>query len=161
MPNATQQEREELRRLVRKHRVVYQVSPATEVVGGQRVHVGCDLDLLGAHEPHAPGVLPGCERCRTIWDDLLRIAEAVRPTDVMRATVVRVALFDHAIHTRRARQTGERDEVCLTLTLRRKSERSAATDECEERCLRGVIDGMRNLGLQPGAWQDSQAQALT
>ena len=155
------QQRQDIERLVRKHRVVYQVFPASEMDGSERVHVGHDIDLLGAHEPHSRGLLPGCERCRTIWEDLHRIIEAVDPPDTGRVSVHDVAAFDRALLTRPGRDTSERDEVRLSFTIRHKAEYLAPIDACEDRCLREVVGGLRALGLQEGVWRENGAAART
>ena len=154
----TGQQRQEIEQLVRKHRVVYQVFPASELDGGERVNVGYDVDLLGAHEPHSRGLLPGCERCRTLWEDLHRIVEAVDPSETGRVSIHDVA-FDRALLTRPGRENAERDEVRLTFTIRHKGDYFAPIDACEDRCLREVVGGLRALGSQEGVWRENGAQA--
>lgn len=161
MENPTRPKRQDLEQLVRKHRVVYQVFPASEMVEDERVHVGYDVDILGAHEPHSRGLLPGCHRCRAVWDDLYRIGEAVHPPDDGRVTEHGVAMFDHVLHTRPASDTVGRDEVRLTLTLRHKGNYFASIDECEDRCLREVIAALRNLGAQESVWREPAPAPLT
>ncbi len=152
--NPTRPQRQDLEQLVRKHRVVYRVFPASEMEGSERIHVGYDLDLLGAHQPHSKGLLPGCERCQAVWDDLHRIGEAVHPPDDGRVTENGVAMFDHALLTRPGRDTAERDEVRLTLTIRHKGNYFASIDACEERCLHEVVGALRDLGVQENVWQE-------
>ena len=78
---ATQPRRtvEEIRALVQKHRVCYEVWPELLMVNGERVQVGFALELSGAHEDENSHIRPGCEHCVHTYEDLLEIARWIMP----------------------------------------------------------------------------------
>ena len=145
-----EQRNERLAQLVARHRVVFCVWPAKESVGGALVSVGFDLEILGAHLDTVRGVLPGCERCVSIWADLRTLAEAVIP-DQLRPTISGVQDFDHALHTR---PKEPRDDVRLVVSLRHREGVDRPIDACEERCLHEMTAALRSLGAKEGHWKN-------
>jgi hypothetical protein len=142
-----------LKTLVHEHRVTFESAPAVEPNGADLVTVGYDVLLAGAHPAHDRDALPGCSRCRAIWSDLLRLAEAVRPRDDERSSSTLPRSFDAALHTRPGVGSAERDEVLLTLCVRHRRDPFAAIDACEEVCKREIVRDLRALGAQEGRWQ--------
>ena len=153
VPAVNRDELHLLRPVVREHRVVFHVSPAVEFVAGERMNVGFDVELLGAHPPGARGVLPGCEHCRGVWNDLRRVADAVRPEADERLSYTAIPDFDRAIHTTPTREPVVRDDVRLTISIRHKNDYSTPIDQCEEGCLRDVVGALRELGAQENRWR--------
>ncbi len=87
----------QLKDLVRRHQVCYEVWPENLASNGQIVKVGFDLELDGVHEHPGSGALPGCPHCREVFEDLQRIAEWIMPKEE-RPTAYEIQRFDHAFH---------------------------------------------------------------
>lgn len=145
-----------LRDLVRRHKVVFDVYPARELVEGKSAPIGYDVEIGGVHEASVQrAMLPGCERCEALFEDLRALAFAVIPADLSRASRYEIRAFDRSLHT--ARRSGStRDEVKLTVEVRHRRDYLRPADECEERCLREIVAALRNLGAQERAWSESE-----
>ena len=148
-------QREKLEKLIALHKVVFRAQPSHEIVAGQRVCVGFDLELLAQHEASERAISPGCARCRALWDQLAAIAEAIRPPED-RPTRYQVELFDRSLHT-----TGseKHDDVSLVLELRHRDDALRVVDSCEESCLREMTKALRELGAQEHHWNPIAAAA--
>lgn len=70
---------DDLRQIIEKHTVRYQVFPHYEMNDGKRVMVGFDLELHGTHDHGTTRLSPGCQLCRETYHDLYRIAESILP----------------------------------------------------------------------------------
>lgn len=141
---------DQLRILAKRHRATYRVYPAIEMVGDARVTVGYDVDLIGAHPAHA-SVMPGCSKCKQVWDDLDRIGEAVRERLEGRASVTRASPFRAELSSSRAPDGTDRDEVHLALSIRHRSGYFDPVDHCEETCLADIVGVLRLIGVKPPA----------
>jgi hypothetical protein len=141
----------ELRDVIRRHKVVYEVHPALSVFTGQRTTVGYDVELRGTHETQAGWVTAGCDACRAVWDDLRRVAEAVVPHE-MRPAEYDVPAFDHSLH-----EVQGREDVQLIIEIRHREDYNRPLDECEERCVHEIVANLRAIGAQENQWSDSRA----
>lgn len=138
----------ELRKLAQRHQVTYSVDPALEMIGNSRVVIGYDVELIGAHPPHAR-VLPGCSQCKLIWDDLERIGDAIRGQLEGRASVTRSSRFAPTLTSSRAPDGSPRDEVRLALSLRHRTSYFDPVDRCEQICLEDIVDTLRLANVRP------------
>lgn len=143
--------------VVQRHRVVFEVLRALEVVDGKRLAVGYDLELRGAHPRDGRGLLPGCQRCEQVWADLAGIAYSLWPAFEDRATTFRVDPFDRALLAPPPGRDGVRDEVRLTLRIRHWANLFAPDPEGEERCVRELREALRSIGACEGSWSRSAA----
>lgn len=133
--------------LVRRHAVRFEVYPDEEIGdGGQRVRVGFRIQLWGLHE-HPEGVLPGCEACQSVYENLRTIAEATLPTD-QRKSRYEIEPFDSALYS--APERRDRDEVLLEVRVLHRHETFAPIDPCEERCLGDIRRRLGELGVREG-----------
>jgi hypothetical protein len=140
--------------LVLRHKLVYDVRPASSIYTGERQVVGYDIELRGTHEPGTERVTAGCAACETVWMDLRRIADAVLPKEI-RPSDYEMPVFDHALHE----ASRGREDVQLTIEIRHREDYNRPLDECEERCLHEIVAKLRALGAQERQWSDSRAQA--
>ena len=140
----------QLRELAKRHRVTYRVDPAMEIAGDQRITVGYDVELIGAHPAHA-SVVPGCTVCQRVWEDLDRIAGPIRERLEGRASVTCALPFRPELTTSRAPDGGDRDEVHLTLAMRHRTGYFEPVDQCEQTCLGDIVDVLRLIGVRPVA----------
>lgn len=141
-------ELEELREIAKRHRVTYRVDPAVEIFGDARVTVGYDIELIGAHPPHAR-VLPGCARCRLVWNELDRMARAVCAPLQQRMSVTRELPFRPELTTSRHADGKDHDEVRLALAVRHRAGYFEPIDPCEQRCLNDIVEMCRRMGVKP------------
>ena len=138
----------ELREIAKRHRVTYRVDPAVEMVGDERVTVGYDIELIGAHPLHA-AVMPGCAHCGLIWKDLDRIARSVCAPLRERLSVTRGLPFRPELTSSRGTDGKDRDEVRLALAVRHRSGYFEPVDRCEQRCLNDIVGMFRRMGVKP------------
>ena len=155
LASLNQEQRAELEKLIAQHRVVFRTQRSYEMVTGERLCVGFDLEMLGRHDLPGGNILPGCVHCRALWDQLGTIVHAIRPTEG-RPTRYEVEIFDRALHT-----TGseKHDDVSLALELRHRYDSLRAVDACEESCLREMTKALRELGAQEQQWNEIAAGA--
>lgn len=121
-----------LRETSKRHHLRYRVDPALEMVGNGRVVIGYDVELIGAHPVHAR-VLPGCPHCKRIWDDLDRVAAAIRQRLEGRASVTRASQFNATLTSSRWPDGTPRDEVRLALSIRHRAGYFEPVDHCERK----------------------------
>lgn len=136
---------EELRELVAKLAVRYEVWRHVDIHEDERVKNGFDLELHGTHDHGHTQLSPGCDLCRGTYGDLRKIAESILPKEE-RLSIYEIPPFDSSLHTR----AGGRLEVVLTICIRHRSEYFAEVDQCEERCLREMIGKLKDLGVADG-----------
>lgn len=139
---------DELRELAKRHRITYRVDPAIEITGDERVTVGYDVELIGAHPAHA-SVVPGCTACQRLWEDLDRIARTIRERLEGRASVTHALPFRPELTTSRAPDGRDRDEVRLTLAMRHRTGYFEPVDHCEQTCLGDIVEVLRLIGARP------------
>lgn len=133
-----------LRELVAKHAVKYEVWPHYELSGGQRVMVGFDLELCGTHDHGHARLSPACPACEQTYEDLQTLAESILPAGD-RATDYEIQPFDSALHI--SPRHPESAEVLLDLRVEHKQHYFSPVDECEEGCLKQILDKLEALGV--------------
>ena len=142
---------EELKALVQKHRVCWEVLPEQiPVVEDRPRQVGFDLLLYGTHAPEDHPV-PGCEKCQGIFKDLQKIARWILPKEE-RPSRYEIEIFNSAI--RYAPTRGNRPDVTLTIKIVHRSEFDRPIDECEVLCLNEMKAKLRELGSRQGRWKE-------
>jgi hypothetical protein len=138
---------EQLRAVIKKHQVCFQIWPEQLIVKGQRLQVGFQLELCGIHEPGAEPKLPGCENCYHVYEDLRRIAEWVKPQEA-RPSRCEIEPFDHALHV--IGKSNSRFEVILTMKLLHRQGIDEPLDKCQELCLKEMRQKLAKLGVREG-----------
>lgn len=141
----------ELKDLIHKHKVCYEVWPENLVAEGKLVKVGFDLELEGTHEHPGSEVLPGCLHCQEVYRDLQRLAAWIMPTEE-RPTTYEVQPFDRAIHYAPKREM--RSEVSLNIKIIHRHGFDQPVDDCEQMCLKEMRRKLAELGVKEGAWKD-------
>jgi hypothetical protein len=155
----------QLRELVMRHKVVYELRPAYAMVDEQRRQVGFDVEVCGTHgqgvlDGHEPQPAPGCERCVAVFHDLVDVAKAVLPP-ADRPTGYYIEPFDQSLHyftKRRPAARRDRPDVMLTIEVRHREGFDREVDPCESRCVQEIVASLRALGAQEGTWSDYRAQ---
>lgn len=135
----------ELRELVEKHTVRYEVWMEYGMVNGAVRPVGFELDLLGTHDHGHTAFAPGCEVCRATYGDLREIANWILPVTT-RPTVYNIAPFDSALHLTPKRRSPP--EVRLEVHIEHRHDRDQAIDSCEELCLKEMEAKLASLGVK-------------
>ena len=140
----------QLKDLIQRHRVCYEVWPETLATRKGLVKVGFDLELDGVHEHPGSGALPGCQHCREVFEDLQRIAEWIMPKEE-RPTTYEIQRFDHAFHYATKRKL--RREVSLTIKIIHRHGYDQPVDDCEQMCLKEMRRKLSELGVHEGEWR--------
>lgn len=143
---------EQLRDLVKKHQVCYEVWPDFLIVGGEKTKVGFEIQLFGVDEHASAHLLPGCKHCLETYGDMRQIATWILPTEE-RLSGYEIEPFDQAFHESPKRRL--RNEVALSIKIFHRHGFDQPVDRCEEVCLKDLQDNLRRLGIPRGSWQSS------
>ena len=140
---------EQLRQLIEKHTVCYEVYPDTVIVSGQQRKVGFELELFGTHDHGSSTLTPGCPVCVNTFSDLRRIAEWIIPKE-RRDSQYEVLPFDRALHETASRKLAP--EVALSIMIEHRHNFFEPTNDCEKRCLLEMEQKLRELGVRRGRY---------
>ena len=143
---------EMLKTFVNKHQVCWEVLPEQiPIIEDRPLQVGFDLRLYGTHgiEDHP---VPGCEKCKTIYKGLRKIAKRIIPKEG-RPSRYEIEIFDSAIRYDRVRSN--RPDVCLTIKILHRSDLEQPVDACELQCLQEMKEGLSLLGAREKHWKSS------
>jgi hypothetical protein len=144
---------EELKALIRQHRVCWEVLPEQVPVKEDRpLKVGFDLILYGTHALGDHPV-PGCEKCQQIFKDLRKIAQWIMPK-VERPSRYEIEIFDSAIRYSPMRR--KRPDVMLTIKILHRSEFNRPVDACEVLCLSEMKTKLIELGAPERSWREPE-----
>lgn len=142
--------------LIIKHGVCYERWNEYEMVEGVRTHTGYALRLCGANEEHYSDTgrgavrhpVPGCPVCRATYSDLVRVARWILPKEQRDSQYI-IEPFDSAFHI--APNTRHcREEIVVTIQITHRDDQRLQADECENRCLKEMIEKLRQLGVLEG-----------
>lgn len=148
-----------LRRVVREHKVIFDVHPAVTQASGRKVRVGFDVEIRTTHAKHdggGPAMSAGCGRDGDVWNDLLDIAAAVIPPGD-RAGVYLLGEVRRTPSTDagRRRASGEREDIDVVIAIRhRDGDGIAEVGQWQERCVKEIVASLRSLGAQQTAWRE-------
>src|SRR5262245_54427190 len=68
-----------------------------------------------------------------------------------------IGRFDSALQTQPSKESPNRDDVLLVISLRHKRDFFGPIDECEDRCLDEMRKALREVGAQEESWSESRA----
>jgi hypothetical protein len=142
---------EDLKELVRRYRICYEVWPDYEMVESQKRQIGLALELSGTHEPDIVDPEAGCIHCRKIFVAMREIAEAILPPEG-RPSRYEMDPYDQSIHHSHAR--GDRPDVSLTVRIFHREDFHKPLDDCQERCLSEMLQNLKNLGASEIRWRN-------
>ena len=138
-----------IRALVERFRVCWEVWPEYMIVRGEKRQIGYVLEISGTHEPGVEHPTPGCEHCVRVYNALQTIAEHIIPQE-RRPSRHDIGIFDAAIHYSRKRR--ERPDISLTIRILHRTGFEQPVDECENKCLNEMKAHLRELGAFEGRW---------
>lgn len=150
---------DDLRGIVQRHRVFFEVVPAREVTEQGIRPVGYDLRVYGTHEGGSRGAAPGCERCLEVWRDLRELGRGVIPSDRGRTSRYGIRPFDSALRSDSVvdSQDRNREDVLLVIEIRHEKDFFAPIDPCEDQCVKEMIGTLKALGAKEGHWASTRA----
>ena len=140
--------------LVSRYRVCWDVWPVESMVDGKLQKIGFELELSGTHPPEVTDVSPGCHSCREVFRGLRQIAEHILPSKADRPSEYVISNYEPSIRYSRSR--GSRPDVSLTIQILHR-QGFGPVDECEQRCLKVMEEGLAALGASNGTWQARRA----
>jgi hypothetical protein len=144
-----------LRDLIKEHRVAVELRPAFTMASGKRVPVGFDVALYGTHDgEHGPKMGEAeCIGCAVVWDHMHEIAAAVVTSNGDDEGIYRVDTYRPGVTVAASRKGIDgksREDVELILEIRARGEQVAGLPSCEEKCVRPIIESLRELGAREG-----------
>jgi hypothetical protein len=140
---------QELRELVQRHQVCFEVQNEYVYIEHVRKQIGFCLELIGTHRSGVEHAEPGCEHCREVYHALERIALWITPTQV-RPSYYEKEPFDSAIRYEPAHRN--RPDVSLRIKILHRNAGFADVDACQSQCLSEMKASMTRIGAQSGSW---------
>jgi hypothetical protein len=137
----------DLKQLVEKHTVCYEVFPDYLLVDGEPRKIGFELELFGTHDHGNSRMTPGCKVCVDTFADMRRIAEWILPREP-RDSTYEILPFEPTLHETPKRRM--RPEVALSILIEHRHKFNEPIDDCETRCLREMEKKLRELGVRRG-----------
>jgi hypothetical protein len=138
-----------LRKLVRKHKVSWEVWPEYHIDReGKRIQIGFELNLIGTHDHSEKIIEPGSPECMKIYESLSRIAHWITPRE--EDTLYEIGIFDASIHYSSQRRF--RPEIILTAKILHKEGFDRPTDASEVQSLKEMEEKLERLGARKGNW---------
>jgi len=125
-----------LQQFVRDNQVKWEVRPIVEIVGGEKVSVGYELEISAASN--------GIAASPALFRDLTAVAQSVLPRE-LDATRVEVLPFDHSV--RLDPHDRLRPRVLLKLRIIHATGYFQAATSDQTKCLREVEQALRSLGV--------------
>jgi len=135
----------ELKKIIEKHTVRYEVWPHYEMARSGRVIVGFDIELYGTQDHGKTSLSPGCPLCRETYSDLRQLAERIIPEE-QRPSEYEIPPFDEALH----QSPMGRFEVVVPIRIEHRHGFFDPIDPCEQKCLKEMQMKLAELGV-PGA----------
>ena len=149
MTTATAQPMTFPQELVSRYRVCWDVWPEETMVDGKRQQIGFELELSGTHPLEVKNATPGCKYCHEVFSALRQIAEHILPSKSDRPSEYVISTYEPSIRYSRSR--GSRPDVSLTIKIVHRRG-LGPVDECEQRCLKVMEEGLADLGASKGTW---------
>ena len=141
----------DLKKMVQRHRVCWEVFPEYVYVDRKRVQTGFRLELIGTHEASVGHPEPGCVNCQDVFEALRAVAVWILPKEE-RPSTYEIGIFDHSIKYDRFRRN--RPDITLAIRLMHRAG-FAPVDPCEERCLKEMQQKLLELGARLQHWKDA------
>jgi hypothetical protein len=138
----------ELRKLVKRHRICWEVFPEYMYVDQKRLQIGFQLELIGTHEIAVDHPEPGCVKCQDVFGALKVVAGWILPKEE-RPSEYEIGVFDDSIHYSARRRN--RPDVILSIRIMHRNG-FAPVDPCEERCLKEMQQKLSELGATQQHW---------
>ena len=141
---------DEIKDLVQRHKICFESYPIWHVpLGGGKVAIGYELDLIGTHDHPLHPASPGCDECTPVRRALLAIAAAILPPND-RESRYAIEPFETAIHFSPRRKM--RKDVVLVIDIMHRDRFDRPVAECEARCLREMKEKLKQFGARPDHW---------
>ncbi len=140
---------DEMRQLVERYRVCWEVWPESICADGKRRQTGFQLELYGTHDAMTEHPLPGCPACQRLYAALRTIAEWILPEE-KRPSTYEIGAFDQSLRYSPARHN--RPDVTLRIRILHREGFESPVDSCEVRCLTEMQERLRELGAQERQW---------
>ena len=142
---------EELRNIVVRHCVCYEVWPEWSGNGGRATRIGFAISLCGVHENgSAKNNVPGCPQCWRTYKELRAVAEWITP-EQERLCRFEIPAFDRAWHVAPKMRHG-RNETVVTIKIFHRHNIDAAIDDCQQQCLNEMRRKLADLGVRENVW---------
>jgi hypothetical protein len=151
---------EVLKNVVLRHRVSYEVWPEWSGCGGRARRIGYCVTICGVNERvdcTRGHHVPACLHCRLTYDELRRIAEWITPAE-QKDCRFEIEPFDHAWHIA-PRQRSARNEIIVSVKILHSHNVDGPVNDSQERCLNGLREKLKKLGVHEGVWQAATVPA--
>src|SRR5262245_38509812 len=133
------EEQEQLKAVVQRYRVCFEVWPLREIHQGRLSVVGFEIDLVGTPAGDEQALERREREYAALYDGLRMLARATIPRQTG-PTRVDILPFDHCIHASSARDF--RDDVELHMHVAHYPASGLPIDEGERACLHEIVYGL-------------------
>lgn len=141
---------EELRELVRAHRVCFESTTDLSAYTGEVKPVGFAVSVFATDEDPSHEPSPGCELCVPVEAALSKIVDYVVPKAQDRTTHFDVS-FSHAISYDKKRHA--RPDRSAMIEVLHRNGVNEPIDDCERRCRDEIVARLMALGVCERTWR--------
>jgi hypothetical protein len=134
---------QDLRELVHKHKVCYEVYSEYAFIHDQKVQSGFDVELHGVREQDAMRLTPGDKSSHLVYSDLQNIAQFALPTE-SDDNEYRIEPFDCALHESTRHHL--RPEVICTIGVTHP-DGTSVQDPADDACLASIETKLKSLDI--------------
>ena len=158
-PSAINESRvpEDLRDIVLRHQISYEVWPEWSGCGGRAKRIGYCVSICGVNERvdcvrgHH---VPGCAHCSLTYDEIRKVAEWITLKE-RRDCRFHIEAFDRAWHIA-PRQRWSRNEIIVNIKILHSRSVDCPVNESQERCLNELRLELKRLAVREGVWQTTK-----
>jgi hypothetical protein len=146
----------EIKALVRRFRVCWEVYPLQILATEGIRKIGFDLELLGTPECGTEHISPGCQHCQRVETALQEIAQRIMMRESPSCTHI---VSPDGATLSYASVRANRPDVVVRVFMAHRHEWDQPADECMERCLKEIEQALTELGACKGGWTEAQDES--
>lgn len=141
-----------IKALVQRFRVCWEVSPLQIFAKEGIRKIGFNLELFGTPECGTEHISPGCQHCQRVETALQEIAQWIMQRESPSCTHI---VSPDGASLSYAQMRANRPDVVVRVFMAHRHEWDKPTDECVERCLKGIEQALTEIGACMGRWSES------
>ena len=148
---------EDLRDIVLRHQISYEVWPDWSGCGGRAKRIGYCVSICGVNDRVDCGGghhVPGCAHCALTYGEIRKVAEWITLKERPDCRF-QIGPFDRAWHIA-PRQRWSRNEIVVNIKILHSRNIDGPVNESQERCLNELRLELKRLGVREGVCQTTK-----
>jgi len=142
----------ELKALVEKFRVCWEVYPLQILAKEGIRKIGFDLQLFGTPECGTEHISPGCQHCQRVETALQEIVDWIMQRESPSCTHI---VSPDGAELSYAPVRANRPDVVVRVFIAHRHQWDEPVDECTVSCLEQITQALAQLGVCSGTWSHS------